>query len=283
MDTMLLDRAQRFAPPWLRYMLTLSEASKTGESWVVATGDDIGLWDTDSGAVLPLWPDKSLAADSIGDGQGEPAAVSTSELAERILPFLVDQDGSLTLFPNFCEDMLVEPAAVSEDLTDFVADPVDIAAELVAKPASAEYEEWALLESPEVDDEQPEGWAPSAIEAPAMNGDAYAATLAAAKQSGALWLVEDPAEDAVVGIVLDDRPALALFATEQQAKSYADDIGDEADLVAKPVGLEAIVSGWLLVAYGAHWSVAVGVGPESATFVEPTRLALDLVETVETD
>ena len=274
MDTALTQRVSRFAPPWLRYMFTLSEIARTGEGWVVAAGDDIAIWDTDGGAVLPLWPAQALLADVV-EGDGEAAPVGIGEIVDRLLPFLVDADANISLFPNFDDDMLIEPAAVSEDLADFVTEPVDVAAQLDDAPASAVYDEWALLESPGVEDEQPEGWAP-ADNAPSPTGDVYADVLAAAAATGALWLLDDPAEEAVVGIVLDDRPGLALFASEAAAAEYAG--GIDADAAPAPVGVETLVRGWLLVAYGWQWTIALSPDAENALFVEPTRLALDLAE-----
>ena len=274
MDTVLTQRVARFAPPWLRYMFTLSEIARTGEGWVVAAGDDIAIWDTDAGAVLPLWPAQALLTDVV-EGSGEASPVGIGEIVDRLLPFLVEADANISLFPNFQDDMLIEPAAVSEDLADFVTEPVDVAAQLADAPASAVYDEWALLESPGVDDEQPEGWAPS-DRAPSPTGDTYADLLAAAAATGALWLLDDPEEAAVVGIVLDDRPGLALFASEAAAAEYGASIDAEATPAA--VGIETLARGWLLVAYGGQWTIAISPDAENALFVEPTRLALDLAE-----
>ena len=274
MDTVLTQRVARFAPPWLRYMFTLSEIVRSGEAWVVAAGDDIALWDTDGGAVLPMWPARALLTDVV-EGEGEAAPVGIGEIMDRLLPFLVEADASISLFPNFDDDMLIEPAAVSEDLADSVAEPVDVAAQLLEPPASAVYDEWALLESPGVEDEQPEGWA-VADGAPHSTGDIYADILAAAAANGALWLLDDSAEEAIVGIVLEDRPGLALFASEEAAAHYGE--GIDAQVTPLPVGIETLVRGWLLVAYGGQWTVALSADEERALFVEPTRLALDLAE-----
>lgn len=275
MDTRLAGRLEDFAPPWLRYMLTLSEAVRTGETWVVASGEDVALWDTDAGPVLPIWPTKALAA-NVAEGEAEAAPLDTDEFLKRLLPFLIEGDANVSLFPSFEDDMLVEPTAVAEDLTDFVADPTDLAAELVAEPAVAIYDEWALLESPGVEEEAPEGWAPASDETPATTGERYADTLAAAAATDALWLLDDPAEEAIVGLVIEDRPALTLFTSEAQAAEYGERI--DAEVVARAVQIDALVRGWLLVAYGGHWSVALSPDATDAVFVEPTRLALDLSE-----
>ena len=274
MDPKLVGRLSDFAPPWLRYMLTLSEAARTGQSWVVASGEDIGLWDTDAGAVLPLWPTELLARQSVSDTDGEATAVPLAEITERLLPYLIEADASLSLFPNFEDDMLVEPDAIAEDLADFAAEPIDIAAELTIEPVDEAYDEWALLESPEIEDEE-EGWAPEEV-TPQPTAERYSTLLAAAAATGALWLLDDPAEDAVVGIVLADRPGVALFPSSAAAMEYAGHVG--GDISARPVSVDALVGGWMLVAYGGHWAVAISPDAETATFVEPTRFALDLAE-----
>ena len=94
--------------------------------------------------------------------------------------------------------------------------------------------------------------------------------------TGALWLLDDPAEEAIVGLVLDDRPALTLFASKAQAAEYGERI--DAEVTPLAVGLETLVRGWLLVAYGGQWSVALSPDATDALFVEPTRFALDAAE-----
>lgn len=273
MDAALTQRIARFTPPWLRYMVTLSEAAKTGEGWVIASGDDIALWDTDGGAVLPMWPTKELAAEAVNDG-GEATAVGVGEIVDRLLPFLAESDASISLFPNFDDDMLIEPAAVTEDLADFINKPHDVVAQLTEAPTELVYDEWALLESPGVEDERPEGWAPST--APHLSGDRYADAVAFATASGVLWLLDDAEEDAVVGMVLDDRPALALWATQAQAADYAERVGSE--VAPRSVSVDALVTGWLLIAYGGDWAVALSPDESTAIFVEPVHFALDIAE-----
>jgi hypothetical protein len=277
MDTRLTGRLEDFAPPWLRYMLTLSEAVRTGETWVVASGEDIALWDTDGGAVLPMWPTKALAA-NVAEGDAEAAPLEVEEFMKRLLPFLIEGDANVSLFPNFDDDMLVEPQAVAEDLTDFLAQPTNLVAELTAEPVVAIYDEWALLESPGVEEEDAEGWTPIDEPIAAPSGDRYADALAAASTTDALWLLDDPAEEAIVGLVLDDRPALALFNSKAAAAEYGERI--DAEVVPRAVSIDALIRGWLLVAYGGHWAVAFGAEATDAVFVEPTRAALDLSEAV---
>jgi hypothetical protein len=276
MEHSLARRVERFSPPWLRYVYTLSEIVRTGEGWVVADGDDIALWDTDAGDVLPLWPAKEFAEEVI-DGKAAASTVSPSEIAERLMPYLEKNGAATCLFPNFENDILVEPAAIIEDLSDLIAEPVDIAAQLTAEPVVAIYDEWALLETPEFDDDQPEDWAPNEAPAEVFPGDRYATVLAAAAATGALWLLNDEPEDAVVGIVLDDRPTLAVFATREEAARYAERIDGDSQPV--PAGVPSLVDGWLLAAHGGSWGVAISPNAEDAAFVEPTRLALDLAET----
>ena len=278
MDTRLIGRLEDFAPPWLRYMLTLSEAARTGETWVVASGEDIALWDTDGGAVLPVWPTKALAA-NVAEGEADAAPLPVDELMNKLLPFLIEGDANVSLFPNFEDDMLVEPTAVAEDLTDLLAEPTDLAAELVAEPTVAAYDEWALLESPGVEEEPAEGWAPT-DEVPAPTADRYADALAAAAATDALWLLDDPEEDAIVGLVIDDRPSLTLFTSEAQAAEYGERI--DADVVPRAIQIDVLVRGWLLVAYGGQWSVALSPDETDAVFAEPTRVALDLSEACNT-
>jgi hypothetical protein len=99
--------------------------------------------------------------------------------------------------------------------------------------------------------------------------------LCSAGISGVLWMLDVPAEEAVVGIVLDDRPALALFISEQEAASTPSVWEGDAPL---PVGVDTLVRGCMLVAYGGGWAVAVSPDASTAVFVEPTRAALELAE-----
>jgi hypothetical protein len=280
MDTTLVSRVRRYGTPWLRYMLTLSEAARTGEGWVVATGEDIGLWDTDSGPVLALWPDRSLAAEAVSDAHGNAAPLGLPELKDRLLPFLIDADASISLFPNFDDDMLVEPTAVAEDLEDFTGDSVDIAAELVGEVSERAYDEWALLESVDVDEfDEVEAGGSAGGEARELRATGlarYDDAVGAFVRERGLWLLEDPDEGAVVGVVLDDRPALALFASQHDAEAFGASV--DADATPRLVSPGDLVRGWLLVAYGGHWLVALSPDGKSAAFVEPTRFALDLAE-----
>jgi hypothetical protein len=274
MDVELARRAHKSAPPWLRYMLTLSEMTRTGEAWVVAAGDDVALWDTDEGPVLPVWPTSDLA-DSVADEEARPVAIERGEFLDRLLPFVFEADASVALFPNFEDDVLADPEAVVGDLAEFAAETPVVAGLLVADPAVEVYDEWALLQLPEVEDIRSEVTNPGAI-AHEPTGDRYADMLCSAGISGVLWMLDVSAEEAVVGIVLDDRPALALFISEHEAAKYAERVGGDATPL--PVGADTLVRGWMLVAYGGGWAVAVSPDANTAVFVEPTRMALELAE-----
>ena len=91
-----------------------------------------------------------------------------------------------------------------------------------------------------------------------------------------MWLLDGPAEVAVVGIVLDDRPGLALFSSEVAARDYGERVDGEVS--PRPVDIDTLVRRWLLVAYGGRWAVAISPDAETATFVEPSRLALEMAE-----
>jgi hypothetical protein len=274
MDSELARRARQSAPPWLRYMITLSETTRTGEAWVVAAGDDVALWETDEGAVLPLWPTQELA-DAVADDEGRAVAVERDEILERLLPFVEQAEASVALFPNFEDDVLADPAAVADDLAQFVAEAPGVADQLGHAPGTEVYDEWVLLELPEVDDLESELTSPGSVNAE-VTGDRYADMLCSAGVSGVLWMLDVSAENAVVGMVLDDRPALALFVSEEQASHYAERVGGGA--VAQSVGVDTLVRGWMLVAYGSGWSVAVSPDASTAVFVEPARVALELAE-----
>jgi len=280
MDATLLERVSRFAPPWVRYMLTLGEITRTGDGWVVATGEDIALWDTEAGAVMPLWPTQELAAEIIADDKEAAAeAVGSGEIVERLLPFLESNKAAVCLFPNFEDDMLVEPAAVTEDLADLIGEPVDVAAQLVAEPVTTEYDEWALLEAPEVDIPEEivaDTWVPREPGGARPASEPYARVLEVAAHDGELWVLDDPAEEAVIGVVLDDRPALALFASATEAEEFGMRV--DGEIVARALGVGALLKAWTVVAYGGRWSVALSPNADQATFVEPTRFALDLAE-----
>ena len=69
--------------------------------------------------MLPLWPAQALLADVV-EGDGEAAPVGIGEIVDRLLPFLVDADANISLFPNFDDDMLIEPAAEADGDTGFI-------------------------------------------------------------------------------------------------------------------------------------------------------------------
>lgn len=274
MEAELARRTHHSAPPWLRYMLTLSEMTRTGETWVVAAGDDVALWETDEGPVLPVWPTSELA-DSVAEGEARAVAIERGEFLDRLLPFVFEADASVALFPNFEDDVLADPEAVAGDLAEFAAETPEVADQLGSDPSAEVYDEWALLQLPEVEDIRSEVTDPGEI-AHEPTGDRYADLLCSAGISGVLWMLDVPAEEAVVGIVLDERPALALFISEREAARYAERVGRDAK--PQPVGVDTLVRGWMLVAYGGGWAVAVSPDASTAVFVEPTRVALELAE-----
>lgn len=278
MDAALLERVMGFSPPWVRYMLTLSEISRTGDGWVIANGDDLALWDTDGGATLPVWPFQSLAQDSADEGT-EAVPVSATELMERLLPFLLDNDATVSLCPNFVNDVLVSPEAVGQDLTDFVAEPVDVAEQLATGPRGSRFEDWAMLETPEVEVEDWGDEAPPMLEValdasvPAI--DRYAEAIDAIGSSGWVWLLESDGDFA--GVIMEDSTAaLAVFPTKEYANAFAARNAVPAN--AWPVRAESFVDPWLVVAFAGVWEVAMSPVGDSFALVNPARLALDLGE-----
>ncbi|MBI5230570.1 MAG: DUF2750 domain-containing protein [Coriobacteriales bacterium] len=277
MDTSLKERVSQYAPPWVRYMLTLSEISKTGDGWVVAEGDDLALWDTDGGATLPIWPYQEFAELS-ADDEAEAVPVSSTELMERLLPFLTQNDATLSLFPNFEDDVLVSPEAVGQDLTDFVAEPADVAAQIAEEPRGARLSDWAMLETPEIEGPEPAMEAPPMSEpmldaaAPAV--DRYEEAIETIAASGWVWVLE--ADDDFAGVVIDDEPALAIFPTREYANAFA--ALSKVPANAKALPARALVDPWLVVAFAGGWRIAVSPVGDSFALVNPARFALDLGE-----
>jgi hypothetical protein len=196
-------------------------------------------------------------------------------VVERLLPFVYQAEASVSLFPNFEDDVLADPEAVADDLAEFSAETPSVAEQLVGAPRAEVYDEWALLQLPEVDGLASEVTRPGSV-AHQPTGDRYADLLCSAGVSGVLWMLDVLAEDAVVGVVLDDRPALALFVSEEDAARYAERVGGGVSV--QSVGVDTLVRGWMLVAYGAGWSVAVSPEADTAVFAEPGRVALELAE-----
>lgn len=274
MDSMLVERVARFAPAWLRYTVTLSEAVRTQETWVVAAGDDVALWETDTGAVMPMWPTRELAAE-LAEGEAQPTSIGTGDLGGQLLPFLDESEVAVTLFPNFEDDIVAEPGAVSQDLADVVTDPSDVMCQLAETPVQTAYDEWILLQMPAVEDKVSDGRPSAGLQEDPSRGQ-YAHALAVAAADDGLWILEAPGADAVVGVAFDDRPALALFSDERAALKFAERVDE--DTSARKIGRNALVRGWLLVAHGGRWAIAISPDAESAVLVEPSRLALDLSE-----
>lgn len=250
MDTQLLDRVKSSAPQWLRYLLALSEIASAGRGWVVAAGDEVALFDADGAAVMPLWPTAELAAEMPVEG-GRPTPVPTAELVERLLPSLGDE-ALVAVFPADGDNTLVAPADVARDVSGFSADPRDIAEEILAQPRATPLGDLAMLEAPDM----------SAI-APCEPSDA------------AYWLLLGE-NGGVVGVVDAGAPALLLFADQAHALAFR--IRTDAPATPVAVSAEALVNGWLLLAFSAGWGVATLEDATSASVVTPARLALELAE-----
>lgn len=251
MDPTLLDRAARFAPQWLRYVLALSEIVRTGEGWVVASGDDVALFEAGGESVLPLWPAESLAADWAVDG-AEPSAVGVSELVERLLPAIGEGGAKVAVFPSETRNALAPPDAVARDLAGFAEQPRDVAAELASEARPVALEVLAVLDTPGVAD----------IPACPAGGARY-------------WLLSVTDEEAVVGLVDADVPALLLFADEPHALAFALRAG--APATPTPVAADSL-DAWMLLAFSAGWGAAIVDSPSRAMLETAAHLALAVAE-----
>jgi len=250
MDTRLLERVKCCAPQWLRYLLALSEIARAGTGWVVASGDEVALFDAEGRTIMPLWPSAELAAEMPVDG-GLPTPVPVAELTGRLLPSL-GEDALVAVFPAGGDNTLVAPADVARDIEGFSADPRDIAAEILAEPVAAPLSELAMIEAPDM----------SAF-APPEGGEAALVVL----------LGE---EGGVIGLVAEEGPALLLFADEAHALAFR----ARTEAPAEPVALsaDALVNGWLLLAFSAGWGIATLDDPAVASVMTPARCALEFTE-----
>ena len=156
MHDALLASVAQYAPAWVRYVLTLSEIANAGEGWVLAAGDDIAIMDAGGTSALPLWPYRSLAEGaSVTDAEEgaaapppAPTGLSVSELTDKLLPALAENQVSVAVFPGPGENRLIGAEGVKRDLSAFVEEPRDIAAELATEPHTIELEGWANLNVP---------------------------------------------------------------------------------------------------------------------------------------
>lgn len=253
MNAELLERVKLSAPQWLRYLLTLSGIAASGEGWVVASGDDVALFDADGTAVMPLWPSAGLAKEAQFEGAG-PTAVGAQELIDRLLPSLGASDALVAVFPAEGDNTLVAPDTVARDIAGFSADPRDIAAEIVAEPQAVLLDDLALLDAPDMSDVS--GCEP---------GEA------------AYWVLSATGgEAAVVGVVHADKPSILLFSDEPHALAFR----TRTDAPATPTALsaQALLGGWLLLAFSAGWGIAIVDDALGAMAETPARLALELAE-----
>ncbi len=161
MNDALLAAVIQHAPAWARYVLTLSEIGRSGEGWVLASGDDIAIMDAGGTSAMPLWPYRALAegvsarwrgARGFGRPFPMPLALSAVELADKTLPALAENELSVAVFPGPGENRLVGAAGVARDLRTFIDEPRDVAAELELEPHTIALEGWANLNVPDLGD-----------------------------------------------------------------------------------------------------------------------------------
>lgn len=252
MNIDLLERVQRSAPQWLRYLLTLSVIASEGVGWVVAAGDDVALFEAEGTSVMPLWPAEKLAAETPVEGAA-PLGVPANELVERLLPVLGEGSAMVAVLPAEGDNTLVAPESVAQDIAGFSADPRDIAAEILAEPRVAGLEELALLETPDM----------SAL-APCEPADA------------AFWMLVADEDEGVIGLLDSGTPAILLFTQEPHAIAFRIRTGAPAS--PKPVSADEMLERWLLFAFSTGWRVATAVDAARATVETPARLALELAE-----
>ena len=158
MNDALLAAVIKHAPAWARYVLTLSEIGRSGEGWVLASGDDIAIMDAGGTSAMPLWPYRSLAEGARAEEEEpggsavvpEPLAISAVELADKTLPTLAENELSVAVFPGPGENRLIGAAGVARDLRTFIDEPRDVAAELELEPHAVELEGWANLNVPDL-------------------------------------------------------------------------------------------------------------------------------------
>lgn len=256
MDDALLAAVAKYAPAWVRYVLTLSEIAATGEGWVLAVGDDITIMNAGGTSAMPLWPYRNLADQVSGtdedgnvvEGRARPLALAAAELAEKTLPALAKNEVSVAVFPGPAENRLIGATAVANDLAELIAQPRDISAELAVEPHTIQLEHWTKLGVPDMG-----------------NVDA--------DDDARLWLLVS-GEESVIGVVIGEEPALALFADRETAADFAREAGVEA--TPRPASVGSLIGHWLLMAYSAGWDTAIIAEDGEAGLVKPVRLALDL-------
>lgn len=259
MNDTLLAAVIQHAPAWARYVLTLAEIGRSGEGWVLASGDDIAIMDAGGTSAMPLWPYRALAEGVSADGEEpggsavvpQPLALSAVELADKTLPALAENELSVAVFPGPGENRIVGAAGVARDLRTFIDEPRDVAAELELEPHTIALEGWANLNVPDFAD---------------VDDDAEAR----------FWLLATDDGLSVVGVVSNDTPALALFATRVTAEDFAR--AAEVPAAPRAASTKSLIGHWLLMAFTAGWDAAIVTDDGGSGAVKPIRLALDLAQ-----
>jgi hypothetical protein len=257
MDDSLLASVIQHAPAWVRYVLTLSEIGRLGEGWVLADRENIAIMDAGGTSAMPLWPYERLAEGAMG-AEDELAAttpppvataISAAELTDKVLPALASNDVSVAVFPGPGENRVIGPEGVIRDLRAYIDEPRDVAAEIELEPHTIQLEGWANLNVPDM-------------------GEEDAAT------DARFWLLAAEDGASVIGVVSEEQPALALFATQVTAEDFAREAGVPA--TPRAASTNSLIGHWLLMAFTAGWDAAIVTDDGGSGAVKPVRLALDL-------
>lgn len=257
MDDSLLAPVIQHAPAWVRYVLTLSEIGSSGEGWVLAERENIAIMDAGGTSAMPLWPYRKLAEGANGAEEELAAttpapvatAVSAAELIEKVLPALENNGVSVAVFPGPGDNRVIGPEGVIRDLQAFIDEPRDVAAELALEPHTIELEGWANLNVPDFGVED-------------------------TASDARFWLLAAEDHASVIGVVAQEQPALALFATQVTAEDFAREAGVAA--TPRAASTNSLIGHWLLMAFTAEWDAAIVTDDGGSGAVKPVRLALDL-------
>lgn len=255
MQDTLLATVKQHAPSWVRYVLTISEIGRTNEGWVLASGDDIAIMDAGGASAMPLWPYRELAeiaSHTEGEREStapEPTSVDANELVDTILPALESNCVGVAAFPGSGGNRVIVAPGVIRDLKAFITEPRNVAAELVAEPRAVELEGWTNLSVPDLGAEVDEA-------------------------DARFWLLVAEDGASVIGVLVDDGPALALFASKTTAEEFAQEV--EVAATPRPASTNSLIRNWLLMSFSAMWDVAIIADDRSSGVVKPVRLALDL-------
>jgi hypothetical protein len=257
MEDALLASVVRHAPAWVRYVLTLSEIGSSGEGWVLADRENIAIMDAGGTSAMPLWPYRKLAEGANGAEEELAAttpppvatAISAVELADKVLPALARNDVSVAVFPGPGENRVIGAEGVIRDLRAYIDEPRDVAAEIATEPRSIQPDGWANLNVPDLGEDD-------------------------AASDARFWLLASEDGASVIGVVAQEQPALALFATQVTAEDFAREVGVHA--TPRAAGTNSLIGHWLLIAFTAGWDVAIVTDEAGSGTVKPVRLALDL-------